>query len=37
MVYKPVLRTYTGGDAAQKFMEMLEEDIKKLLTFRKWI
>ena len=27
-VYKPVLRTYTGPDAAQKFVEMLEEDIK---------
>ena len=28
MVYKPVLRTYTGPNAAQKFVEMLEEDIK---------
>ena len=27
-VYKPVLRTYTGSDAEQKFVEMLEEDIK---------
>ena len=27
-VYKPVLRTYTGRDAEQKFVEMLEEDIK---------
>ena len=27
-VYKPVLRTYTGPDAAQKFVEMLEEDIR---------
>ena len=27
-VYKPVLRTHTGEDAAQKFVEMLEEDIK---------
>ena len=27
-VYKPVLRTYTGVDAAKKFVEMLEEDIK---------
>ena len=27
-VYEPVIRTYTGEDAAQKFVEMLEEDIK---------
>ena len=27
-VFKPVLRSYTGEDAAQKFVEMLEEDIK---------
>ena len=27
-VYKPKLVTYTGEDAAQKFVEMLEEDIK---------
>ena len=27
-VYKPVLRTYTGPDAAQKFVEMLEKDIE---------
>ena len=27
-VYKPVLRTYRGPDAAQKFVEMLEKDIK---------
>ena len=27
-VYKPVLRTYTGPDAAKKIVEMLEEDIK---------
>ena len=27
-VFKPVLRSYTGEDAAQKFVKMLEEDIK---------
>ena len=27
-VYKPKLVTYTGEDAAQKFVEMLEEDIR---------
>ena len=27
-VYEPKLVSYTGEDAAQKFMEMLEEDIK---------
>ena len=27
-VYKPKLVSYTGGDAAQKFVEILEEDIK---------
>ena len=27
-VYKPKLVSYTGEDAAQKFLEMLEEDIK---------
>ena len=27
-VYKPVLRTYMGRDAEQKFVKMLEEDIK---------
>ena len=27
-VYKPILVSYTGEDAAQKFVEMLEEDIK---------
>ena len=27
-VYKPKLVSYTGEDAAQKFVEMLEEDIK---------
>ena len=27
-VYPPVIRNYTGEDAAQKFVEMLEEDIK---------
>ena len=27
-VFKPVLKTYTGPNAAQKFVEMLEEDIK---------
>ena len=27
-VYKPKLVSYTGDDAAQKFVEMLEEDIK---------
>ena len=29
-VYKPVIRSYTGKDAAQKFVEMLEEDIKMI-------
>ena len=28
-VYPPVIRHYTGEDAAQKFVEMLEKDIKK--------
>ena len=28
MVYKPVIRHYTGKDAAQKFVKMLEEYIK---------
>ena len=27
-IYEPKLVSYTGGDAAQKFVEMLEEDIK---------
>ena len=27
-VYKPKIVSYTGKDAAQKFVEMLEEDIK---------
>ena len=31
-VYKPVLRTYTGRDAEQKFVEMLEEDIKIIVN-----
>ena len=28
LVYEPKLVSYTGEDAAQKFVEMLEEDIK---------
>ena len=29
-VYKPEIKSYTGEDAAQKFVEMLEEDIKEI-------
>ena len=29
-VYPPVIRHYTGEDAAQKFVEMLEQDIRKI-------
>ena len=29
-VFKPVLRSYTGEDAVQKFVEWLEKDIKEI-------
>ena len=29
-VYPPVIRLYTGEDSAKKFVEMLEEDIRKI-------
>ena len=31
-VYEPKLVSYTGEDAAQKFVEMLEEDIRKITS-----
>ena len=31
-MYKPKLVSYTGKDAAQKFVEMLEEDIRKVTS-----
>ena len=31
-VFKPRLRSYTGKDAMQKFVEWLENDVKELLT-----
>ena len=34
-VYKPKLVTYTGKDAAQKFVEMLEEDIRGIINIKK--
>ena len=34
-VYEPVIRTYTGEDAAQKFVKMLEEDIKIIANIPK--
>ena len=34
-VYKPKLVSYTGEDAAQKFVEMLEEDIKIITNIPK--
>ena len=35
-VYEPKLRKYTGEDAMEKFVEWIEEDVKKLLTFQMW-
>ena len=34
-VYEPKLVRYTGEDAAQKFMEMLEEDIREISNIPK--
>ena len=34
-VYKPKLVTYTGKDVAQKFVEMLEEDIREIINIKK--
>ena len=31
-VYEPKLVSYTGKDAAQKFVDMLEEDIKRICS-----
>ena len=31
-VYEPKLVSYTGEDAAQKFVEMLEEDIREITS-----
>ena len=31
-IYKPKLVRYTGGDAAQKFVDMLEEDIREITS-----
>ena len=31
-VYEPKLVSYTGDDAAQKFVEMLEEDIREITS-----
>ena len=34
-VYKPKLVTYTGKDVAQKFVEMLEKDIREITDIKK--
>ena len=34
-VFEPVLRTYTGEDAMQKFVEWLEEDVKEIADIPK--
>ena len=34
-VYKPKLVSYTGKDAAQKFVEMLEEDVREITNVSK--
>ena len=35
-VYESKLRKYTGEDAMEKFVEWIEEDVKKSLTFQMW-